>query len=199
MTRVFSTLARTNDRSFKQGRIIGTFNDEHPFQGAQVLRNVSCRVVGFITGTLTPTTGESRMEENPNTGVARNGGGKIEDTATQGTGDARTKLEEKLDQASGKIQSIIGGAVDALGDIPIADRASSLVKQATAAGAKAASSLEDAAHTVSDQASDIGGRLYDDARRAAESLGRTVEEQPLTSVFIAAALGYGIAYLMHRR
>jgi ElaB/YqjD/DUF883 family membrane-anchored ribosome-binding protein len=77
--------------------------------------------------------------------------------------------------------------------IGIADRAATLAKHATTTGEKATWVVQGAAKKVGAQAVDIGGRATDGAR----SLAQYVAEQPLTSVVIAAALGYGLARLLH--
>jgi uncharacterized protein YjbJ (UPF0337 family)/ElaB/YqjD/DUF883 family membrane-anchored ribosome-binding protein len=139
------------------------------------------------------------MDENRITGAVRNVEGKIEDAVGGFTGDTRTKIEGKLDQGAGNVQSTFGRAIDEFGGPSIADRASSFVKQATAAGENTVSVVQDAVQKSGAQASDVGVRLYDEGRRAGQSIGRAVEEQPLAAVFVAAALGYGTAYLVHRR
>ena len=139
------------------------------------------------------------MDENRIKGAARNVEGRIEDAVGGLTGDTGTQFEGKLDQGAGKVQSAFGSAKDAFGGTAIADRASSFVKQATAAGGNAASVVQDAAQKAGTQASDLGELLYDEGRRAGQSISRTVEQQPLAAVLVAAALGYGIAYLVHRR
>jgi uncharacterized protein YjbJ (UPF0337 family) len=139
------------------------------------------------------------MDENRIKGAVRNVEGKVEETVGGLTGDTRTKLEGKLDQDVGKVQSAVGRAMDELGGTAIADRAASLVRQATAAGENAASVVQNAAQKAGAQASDFGERLYDESRRAGQSIGRTIEEQPLAAVLVAAAIGYAIAYLMQRR
>jgi uncharacterized protein YjbJ (UPF0337 family) len=139
------------------------------------------------------------MDENRIKGAARNVEGKIEEAVGGLTGDTRTKLEGKLHEGAGKVQSAFGKAMDDIGGTAIVDRASSFVKQATAAGENAASVVQDAAQKAGAQASDFGERLYDESRRAGQSIGRTIEEQPLAAVLVAAAIGYAIAYLMHRR
>jgi uncharacterized protein YjbJ (UPF0337 family) len=140
------------------------------------------------------------MDENRIKGAVRNAEGKVEEEAGGGlTGDARTKLEGKLEQGAGKVQGAFGRAIDDLGGAAIADRAASFVEKATAVGESAASAVQDAAQKAGAHASDFGERLYDNSRRAGQSIGRSIEEQPLAAVLVAAALGYAIAYLMHRR
>ncbi len=104
----------------------------------------------------------------------------------------RTKAAAR--NVEGKIEDVMGSVVE-----PIADRMSSLARQTSAAGEKAISVARDTAEKASAQAADVGGRLYDGSRRAGQTLGRTIGEQPLGSVLLAAAVGYGLAYLMHRR
>ena len=50
-----------------------------------------------------------------------------------------------MNQGIGKIQSAIGSAIEQISVTPIADRAATLAKQATAAGGKAAGAVQDAA------------------------------------------------------
>jgi uncharacterized protein YjbJ (UPF0337 family) len=139
------------------------------------------------------------MDENRLKGAVTDVEGKIEEAVGGLAGDTRTKIAGKVDQGVGKIQGALGKAKDELGGTAAADRASAFVKQATTAGANVASAVEDAARRAGARASDIGERLYDESLRAGKSVGRVVEEQPLAAILVAAALGYGIAYLVHRR
>lgn len=132
------------------------------------------------------------MDENRIAGAVRNAEGKVEGAVGELTGDTRTKIEGKLDQGAGKVQGAVAKAIDELGGGAIADRASSLMKQATDAGETAASAVQDAAQKAGAQASDVGQRLYEEGRRA-------VQEQPVTAVLVAAAFGYVMASLVHRR
>lgn len=59
--------------------------------------------------------------------------------------------------------------------------------------------VQDTAHKAGAQAAELGGRVYQQGRRAGQSLGQAFGQQPLGTVLVAAALGYGIAYLVHRR
>jgi hypothetical protein len=95
--------------------------------------------------------------------------------------------KSQIDDAMSTVERKIGG------------HAASLGKLATAMSESAASAMQDAAQTAGARASDIGGRLYDEGRRAQKSFGRIVGGEPLATVLVAAALGYGVAYLLHRR
>ena len=123
------------------------------------------------------------MDQDRIKGAVRNVEGKIEDAAGGLTSDTRTQIEGKVDQAAGIVQSAFGKAKD---------DASYIVKQATEVGATAASAVQDAAQKAGAQASDVGERLYNEGRRA-------VQEQPVAAVLVAAAFGYVIASLVHRR
>jgi hypothetical protein len=96
------------------------------------------------------------------------------------------------------VKNHIGDAVSTV-ERKIGGHAAALGKLATAMGASAASAVQDAAQTTGDRASEISGRLYDEGRRAHGSFGRIVAKDPVATVLVAAAFGYGIAYLLHRR
>ena len=53
------------------------------------------------------------MDENRVSGTARNMGGKIEEGISTLVGDAKTRIQGKLDQASGAAQDLYGQAADA--------------------------------------------------------------------------------------
>ena len=53
------------------------------------------------------------MDENRISGTARNAPGKIEEGVGNLVGDSRTKIQGKLDQASGAAQDLYGQAADA--------------------------------------------------------------------------------------
>jgi ElaB/YqjD/DUF883 family membrane-anchored ribosome-binding protein len=81
----------------------------------------------------------------------------------------------------------------------IGNNAAAFGKLATAMSESAASAVQDAVQTGAARSSEIGERLYDEGRRAQKSFGRIVADQPVASILAAAAFGYGIAYLLHRR
>ena len=57
------------------------------------------------------------MDQNRFEGAAREMGGKVEETVGDFTGDARTKVQGKLDQAAGRTQYNYGLAMDDLGEL----------------------------------------------------------------------------------
>jgi uncharacterized protein YjbJ (UPF0337 family) len=56
------------------------------------------------------------MDEDRISGTARNAGGKIEEGIGRLTGDARTQIQGKLDQAAGAAQDLYGQTADAARD-----------------------------------------------------------------------------------
>ena len=56
------------------------------------------------------------MDEDRISGTARNVGGKIEERVGRLTGDARTQIQGKIDQAAGAAQDLYGQTADAARD-----------------------------------------------------------------------------------
>jgi hypothetical protein len=130
------------------------------------------------------------MDENRIKGAVRN----VEGQGGGGGRRAQWRYADKAregnpDQGVGKVQSAVGRAIHELGGTAIADRAASFVKQATTVGESAVSAVQDATQQAGAQASDFGERLYDESRRAGQSIDRTIEDQPLATVLIVAAIG----------
>jgi uncharacterized protein YjbJ (UPF0337 family) len=59
------------------------------------------------------------MDEDRLYGTARNLGGKVEEGVGRTTGDVKTQLQGKLDQAAGAAQDLYGQAADAARDTAV--------------------------------------------------------------------------------
>ena len=59
------------------------------------------------------------MDEDRLYGTARNLGGKVEEAVGRTTGDVKTQLQGKLDQAAGAAQDLYGQAADAARDTAV--------------------------------------------------------------------------------
>ena len=59
------------------------------------------------------------MNEDRISGTARNLGGKVEEGVGRATGDAKTQIQGKLDQAAGAAQDLYGQAADAARDTAV--------------------------------------------------------------------------------
>ena len=86
----------------------------------------------------------------------------------------------------------------------VGEQAVSAASQAMSAAGSVASSMtgdtaQDLARRAREQASAAGDTLYRQGAVAGEYLSRNVNEYPLTALLVAAAIGYGLAYLIHNR
>ena len=72
------------------------------------------------------------------------------------------------------------------------------MQQAATAGAETVNRIHGVARDMANQASQAATAVYQQGARAGGSVSRYAAEQPLTALLVAAAIGYGIAYLIHR-
>ena len=70
-------------------------------------------------------------------------------------------------------------------------------EQARSAMAKAGETAQDLANRAREQAAPAAQAVYDQGARAGEYVTRNVHQYPTTALLIAAAVGYGLAYLIH--
>lgn len=80
-----------------------------------------------------------------------------------------------------------------------AQTVSDLAGKAQTAAAQAGSTIRDAATETGRQASDAAAKAYQQGAQAADYVSRSTAEQPLMALLVAAAIGYALAYLIHRR
>ena len=77
------------------------------------------------------------------------------------------------------------------------DMANRAAEQARSAMAKAGETAQDLANRAREQAAPAAQAVYDQGARAGEYVTRNVHQYPTTALLIAAAVGYGLAYLIH--
>src|SRR5215471_11202004 len=110
---------------------------------------------------------------------------------TQGT------VRDAIDRGMPMLHNLQGKAGDAMGT------ATDMARQASSAGVQAVTQAGDAvqgaARLMSGQASQAASKVYEQGAWAGGYITRYTAEQPLTALLIAAAIGYGIAYLIHRQ
>ena len=75
-----------------------------------------------------------------------------------------------------------------------ASRAGEQARSATAGGTEAARNI---ANRAREQVAPAAQAVYDQGARAGEYVTRNVHEYPATALLLAAAVGYGLAYLIH--
>ncbi|MBV8889427.1 MAG: hypothetical protein JO305_07135 [Alphaproteobacteria bacterium] len=127
-----------------------------------------------------------------------------EQGARDSADDATEQASNLVEQGKAKVQELQGAASDAMQQAR--STAQDLGQQARSAMSDAAGAAQDIARRARDQASAAAGNLYEQGSRALYEQGsraggylsRNVEENPLAALLIAGAVGYGLAYLIHR-
>jgi len=74
-----------------------------------------------------------------------------------------------------------------------------LANQATEAGGQAADQTGELLQNVAPQAKEAASTLYKQASQSGEYVRQYAAEQPVAALLIAAAIGYGLGYLVYRR
>ena len=98
-------------------------------------------------------------------------------------GDPTSKVVSDLKEG-------IVGAVEKAGD---------LAGKAWTTAAEAGNTIRDAAIETGNKVSDVATETRKQGMKAGDYLSQSTAEQPLLALLLAAAVGYGIAYLVHRR
>jgi hypothetical protein len=96
------------------------------------------------------------------------------------------------DQVSGAANDVKNGVTAAVGAV------SGLAGQARSAALEAVNTIQGAAIEAGKQVGDAATKTYRQGARAGEYVSRNTAEQPLLALLIAGAVGYGIAYMIHR-
>jgi hypothetical protein len=118
-------------------------------------------------------------------------GGTVSDLAAK----TETVVQEKIDQGRPALQDLQASAGAAI------NKAAGLAPDASSAGIQAVAQASDAiqgvAREVGNKVDQAATTAYQQGARAG-GLSRYAEEQPLTALLIAGAIGYALAYLIHR-
>ena len=109
------------------------------------------------------------MDDNRVEGAARNIGGKVESAAGKLVGDQKLQADGAIDQVAGRAQQAVGGAADSMRDATASVR------------------------RVANQAGDYGSALLDQVEEYGDALAERVDARPITSVLIAAGIGFLLA------
>jgi len=119
-------------------------------------------------------------------------------TAKVGEFAAKTEkmVEDKIDQAKPVLRDLQASAGAAI------DKAAGLARDASSAGiqavAQASDAIQGAAREVGSKVDQAATTAYQQGARAGGYVSRYAAEQPLTALLVAGAIGYGLAYLIHR-
>jgi ElaB/YqjD/DUF883 family membrane-anchored ribosome-binding protein len=132
------------------------------------------------------------MEQQGNEAAMRDAAAKVGDTVGNLTTEAGKVVQDKIDQAKPVLRDLRESAGVAM------DKAADLAQKASNAGVQAVDAVQGAARDVANQASQAASAVYQQGARAGGTVSRYAAEQPLTALLVAAAIGYGVAYLIHR-
>ena len=128
------------------------------------------------------------MDQQLDERVASDMAAKVRDTADDLAAETEKTIQDKIDQSKpwlGDLRQRADAAIEGASDL--ARKASAPVVHAVDAIQAAARDIGQAATTVYQQGAQAGG-----------SVSRYTAEQPLTALAIAGAIGYGLAYVIHR-
>ena len=132
------------------------------------------------------------MDQQQGEAAMRDAAAKVGDTVRNLTTEAGKVMQDKIDQAKPVLRELRESAGAAM------DKAADLAQKASTAGVQAVDAVQGAARDVANQATQAANAVYRQGARAGGSVSRYAAEQPLTALLVAAAIGYGIAYLIHR-
>jgi ElaB/YqjD/DUF883 family membrane-anchored ribosome-binding protein len=132
------------------------------------------------------------MDQHQGEAAMRDAAAKVGDTVGTLTAEAGNVVQDKIDQAKPVLRDLKESAGVAM------DKAADLAQKASNAGVQAVDAVQGVARDVANQASQAATAVYQQGARAGGSVSRYAAEQPLTALLVAAAIGYGIAYLIHR-
>ena len=108
--------------------------------------------------------------------------GELADQAKAAVSSAAERTKEAADQAK-----------------DMADQATTMAKDAVGRLSEARDAAWDVAQKAGTQAREAADEAYRRGERAAQDLAARVEQQPLLALFVAGAIGYALAYLLHAR
>ena len=121
--------------------------------------------------------------------------------------DATEKVGNTVSDLGAKAEEIVQGKVDqsksVLRDLQesaaaAVDKTADLARKVSAPAVQAADAIQGIARDVGNQVGQAASTVYEQGARAGGSVSRYTAEQPLTALVIAGAIGYGLAYLIHR-
>ena len=101
-------------------------------------------------------------------------------------------VQDKVDQSKSVLRDLQESVAVAV------DKTADLARKVSAPAVQAADTIQGIARDVGNQVGQAASTVYEQGARAGGSVTRYTAEQPLTALVIAGAIGYGLAYLIHR-
>jgi ElaB/YqjD/DUF883 family membrane-anchored ribosome-binding protein len=136
------------------------------------------------------------MDQQRGEGLMNDATAKVGDTVSDLAAKTEKVVQDKIDQGKPLLRDLQAGAGAAI------DKAAGLARDASTAGiqavAQASDAIQGAAREAGRQVDQAVTTAYQQTARAGGYVSRYAAEQPLTALLIAGAIGYGLAYLIHR-
>ena len=136
------------------------------------------------------------MDQQRGEDAMRDATAKIGDTVSDLAAKTEKMVEDKIDQGKPVFRDLHASAETAI------DKAAGLARDASSAGIQAVTQASDAiqgaAREVGNKVEQAATTAYQQGARAGGYVSRYAAEQPLAALLIAGAIGYGLAYLIHR-
>ena len=122
---------------------------------------------------------------------------RLQDRASEMTDKVGAMASDAAKQAGASMQGKLDQGKTIIGDAQAG--AATLARQASEAGRQAMAQAGEVAREASNQATQAATNLYQQGSRAGGFITQYAAEQPVTALLVAGAIGYGLAYLIHRR
>ena len=97
------------------------------------------------------------------------------------------------DQANKVVNDLKDGIASAV------EKASDMAGKVRTTAAEAGNTIRDTAIDAGKKVSDVAAETHKQGMKAGDYISQRTAEQPLLALLLAATVGYGIAYLVHRR
>jgi ElaB/YqjD/DUF883 family membrane-anchored ribosome-binding protein len=126
---------------------------------------------------------------------------RIQDRVSETTEKVGTMAGDAAKQAGAAMQGKLDQGKAMIQDAQTS--AATMARQASEAGrqamAQAGELVQGAAREAGNQATQAATNLYQQGSRAGDFISQYAAEQPIAALLVAGAIGYGLAYLIHRR
>ena len=110
------------------------------------------------------------------------------------------RVEDIESDTTAEVGSTVSGLGAKIGKLvqDRVDQTADLARKVSAPAVQAADAIQGVARDVGNQVGQAASTVYEQGARAGGSVSRYTAEQPLTALVTAGAIGYGLAYLIHR-
>ena len=138
-----------------------------------------------------PTRDSDKVGGTASQPVTSNGdtGSRPQHSQTGGTMGPATEMKDQVGEQARSAAASASASAQEL--------ARQVGEQARSAAASTSATAQDLARRAREQSSAATDKLYQQGARAGEYMTRNVHEYPVAALLIAAAIGYGMAYLVH--